>query len=227
MISLQPFSSPDSIEKESFAIIDAEVADPKPFSGAAWEIARRMVHSCADFEILNHLYLADSAIAAGIQALRDSCIIYTDTEMSKVGMSRFRLDPLGVKVLSVLSLPGVEARAKESNGTRAKAGIELAWERTQALDGNKNTIWVIGNAPTALLRLLELAQLAHNNKIEPKLILPRLIIGLPVGFVNAAESKECLLAQNIVPFLTLRGRKGGSTLAAATVNALAKLALAE
>lgn len=235
MINIKPFHTPKSIEAESFAIIDAEVGDPKPFSGAAWEIARRMVHSCADFEILEHLHLPDSAIQTGIKALRAGCTIYTDTEMARIGMSRFRLDRLGadkagggVQVISVLSLPGVAERAAAQGCTRSKAGVELAWQQNAA--GAGGAIWAFGNAPTALLALLDLcaAESATDKakgKASPKM--PSLIIGLPVGFVNAAEAKEVLLEQELVPCLTLRGRKGGSTLAAAVVNALAELALAD
>ncbi|SHN53821.1 precorrin-8X methylmutase [Desulfovibrio litoralis] len=217
MMKFQPFTTPSSIEEASFAIIDSEV-NPKPFQGAAWEIARRLIHSTADFDILNHLELPDLAIKAGINALKSACIIYTDTEMAKVGMSRFRLDRLNVKVESILSLPQVVERAKELNSTRSCAAVELAWQKTQ-IEKNQNVIWAIGNAPTALIRLVELI----NETSEDNL--PRLIIGLPVGFVNASESKEFLCKQNKVPYLTLKGRKGGSTLAAATVNALAELAL--
>lgn len=239
MINIKPFHTPKDIEAESFAIIDAEAGEPKPFSGAAWEIARRMVHSCADFEILEHLHLPARAIQAGVDALRAGCAIYTDTEMARTGMSRFRLDRLGpgktggIEVISVLSLPGVAERAAAQGCTRSKAGVELAWLRSSDTT-SAGAIWAFGNAPTALLTLLELcAQTKAAVKVAPGQLageafcgqMPSLIIGLPVGFVNAEEAKEILLRQNMLPCLTLRGRKGGSTLAAAVVNALADLAL--
>ncbi len=243
MINIKPFHTPKDIEAESFAIIDAEIGEPKPFSGAAWEIARRMVHSCADFEILEHLHLPDQAIQAGVEALCAGCTIYTDTEMARIGMSRFRLDRLGshktggIEVMSVLSLPGVAERAEAQGCTRSRAGVELAWQRS-ATTASARAIWAFGNAPTALLALLELCapkttpETKAATKADPEKLtgeasgqVPSLIIGLPVGFVNAEESKEVLLQQNMIPCLTLRGRKGGSTLAAAVVNALAELAL--
>lgn len=207
---LDPASTPAAIESRSFAMIDAEAGDPKPFSGHAWSVARRLVHTSGDLTLLGSLHLPDSAIAAGIAALVRGAPVYTDTEMARAGMPRRRLDPLGVSVACVLSLPGVDGRARANGVTRTRAGIELLGDR---LGG---AVVAIGNAPTALLAILD-----HLDAGGPA---PALVIGMPVGFVNAAESKERLMARSDVPCLAVTGRRGGSPLAAATVNALACIA---
>jgi precorrin-8X/cobalt-precorrin-8 methylmutase len=207
---LQPCFAPDEIEARSFAIIDAEAGDPKPFTGRLWHVARRLVHTCADFDILPDLVLDDAGVDAGIAAIRAGASIFTDTEMARCGMVARRFAPFGCTVESLISLPGVAERARSTGSTRSAAAVALAGER---LGG---AIVAIGNAPTAVLALLD-----HLDKGGPA---PALVVGMPVGFVNAAESKELLLERCPVPHIALRGRKGGSTLAAATVNALAILA---
>ena len=209
-LPLDPASTPAAIEARSFAIIDAEAGDPKPFSGHAWSVARRLAHTSGDMTLLDALYLPDAAVAAGIAALRRGAPVYTDTEMARAGMPPRRLDPLGVTVSCVLSLPGVDDWAKTRGITRTRAGIELLGNR---LGG---AVVAIGNAPTALLAVLD-----HLDAGGPA---PALVIGMPVGFVNAAESKERLMARPDVPCLAVTGRRGGSPLAAATVNALACIA---
>lgn len=208
---LQPYFTPDDIEARSFAIIDAEAGDPKPFAGPQWEIARRLVHTCADFDILPHLHFDKGAIEAGIAALRAGCTIYTDTEMARHGMPTRRLDALGAHAQCLLRLPHVAEHAKAHNTTRSRAAVALAGDRLAGC------ILAVGNAPTSLLALLD-----HLDAGGPA---PALVIGMPVGFVNAAESKEMLLQWPGLTRIVLRGRKGGSPLAAATVNALAELAL--
>ncbi|WMW64576.1 precorrin-8X methylmutase [Nitratidesulfovibrio liaohensis] len=219
---LQPAFTPDAIEARSFAIIDEEAGEPKPFAGRAREVTRRLVHTCADFDILPHLHLPDVAIAAGVAALARGCAIYTDTEMARAGMPLRRLAPLGCTVACLHALPGTAERAQERGTTRARAAMELAGGR---LGG---AIVAVGNAPTALLALLD-----HLAAGGPP---PALVVAMPVGFVNAAESKELFLERAAaltqygphgLPCLALRGRKGGSPPAAATVNALAEMALRE
>ena len=216
-MTLLPVFEPAAIEAESFAIIDREAAQAgltRLFHGRAWKLARRLVHTTADFDILSHLHLPDAAIEAGIAALRARAAIFTDTEMARCGMTRRHLDPLGVRVRCLLDLPGVAERAAQTGGTRSRAAIELAGTE---LSG---AVVAIGNAPTALLALLE--------QLEAGLAPPALVIAMPVGFVNAAESKDLFLkycaAHSAPPCLALTGRKGGSTLAAAAVNALAGMA---
>ncbi|PIE68984.1 MAG: precorrin-8X methylmutase [Deltaproteobacteria bacterium] len=201
--------APNQIEPSSMAIIDAEVPN-KPFSGLKWLIARRMVHTTADFDLLNHIVFSSGAVEAGMKALEQGCVIYTDTQMARMGIPLRRMTPLGCDVRCLLGDPRGEAMARKNATTRTRASVDLALEEHGLGSG---TIYVIGNAPTALIRLVELV---HAGKARPALI-----VGMPVGFVNAAESKEILMAQDRVPFITIRGRKGGSALAACVINQMA------
>lgn len=201
--------APDQIENASMAIIDSEVPD-KPFSGVEWLVARRMVHTTADFDLLNHIMFSPGAVDAGLKALSEKCVLYTDTQMARMGIPMRRMTPLGCEVRCLLADPRVEGLAKKNNTTRTRACVDLALEDHGLGAGS---IYVVGNAPTALIRLLEL--------VEEGTARPSLIVGMPVGFVNAAESKELLIAQKTVPFITIRGRKGGSALAACVINQLA------
>jgi precorrin-8X/cobalt-precorrin-8 methylmutase len=210
-VVIQPFLAPGEIEKRSFEIIDAEVPEPRPFAGKEWEIVRRLIHTTADFEMLSLVRFHKNAINAGLSALRAGCHIITDTEMAKKGIPYRRIDPLGCPCSCFMNEPDVVARAKRENITRALAAVDKA----ASIEGP--TIFAIGNAPTALLRLLEL--------IKERRIAPDLIVGMPVGFVNAAESKRLLISQTDIPYIAIEGRKGGSALAAATINALAEIAL--
>lgn len=206
---LDPASTPDTIEARSFAIIDAETGDPKPFSGDAWHIARRLVHTSGDVSLLSSLYLPDTAITAGLKALVSGAPVFTDTEMAKAGMPLRRLTPFGVTVSCILAEPGVDETAAATGVTRSRAGIVSLGPR---LSGS---ILAVGNAPTALLALMDCLDAGVNP--------PALVIAMPVGFVNAAESKEMLINRGNVPCLAVHGRRGGSPLAAATINALACL----
>lgn len=207
--------SPSAIESRSFAVIDAEVPKPRPFTGHAWEVARRLIHTTGDPALVHDLWLPDEAVAAGVKALRRGAPIFTDTRMVCAGIPQRRLTPLGCTARCLLDLPGVMGHAIREGITRSRAAMLLA---APDLAG---AIVAIGNAPTALLTLLDAL-----DGMPTLTRAPALIIGMPVGFVNAAESKA-LLEQSPWPALTLRGRKGGSPLAAATVNALAEIALRE
>ncbi|WP_027187601.1 precorrin-8X methylmutase [Desulfovibrio cuneatus] len=209
MITLDPHNTPQGIEDRSFAIIDAEI-DPKPFHGDAWQVARRLVHTSGDTGLVADLWLPDAAVAAGVAAIRAGAPIFTDTEMARAGMPLRRLSPFGCTVQCLLAAPGVAELAVAEGITRSRAGVLCLGK---AMEGS---IIAIGNAPTALLAMLE--AVAENG------IMPALVVGMPVGFVNAAESKELLVQQKALHSLVLRGRRGGSPLAAATVNALACLA---
>lgn len=208
-MQLDPAFTPQGIEDRSFAIIDAEVPEPRPYSGRLWHIARRMAHTVGDVDIVHQAALNDTAVDAGLAALRRGCTIYTDTEMARCGMVSRRLAPLGVSTRCLLAEPGVAEYAALHGCTRSRAGIMIAKSNLA------NNIIAIGNAPTALLTLLELLDTGTEA--------PALIIGMPVGFVNAAESKA-MLCRSSYAHLSLRGRKGGSTLVASVVNALAILA---
>ncbi|WP_316901149.1 precorrin-8X methylmutase [Pseudodesulfovibrio indicus] len=208
-ITFQDFRKPEDIEAESFRIIDSEVPGPRPFEGAQWEIVRRMIHTTADFEMLELVRFHEWAVESGLKALRNGAVIVSDTEMARRGMPVRRLDPLGCTVHCLMNDPRVVERAKAEGITRAKAAVDVAVAELHP------DIWVVGNAPTALIRLVEHVDNGAAN--------PALVVGMPVGFVNAAESKELLMSRDI-PYISIKGRKGGSALAASVINALAVLA---
>lgn len=202
---------PEEIEARSLAIIDAEVPEPRPFVGEEWIVARRMIHTTADFDLLHHICFHPGAIEAGKNALRYGANIVTDTRMALSGIPLRRITPLGGSVRCFIDDPQVTAQAKVKQVTRSWAAMDMVMENGGA------DIFVIGNAPTALARLL--------SWLEQGARPPKLVVGMPVGFVNAVESKEMLCAQKLVPFITIVGRKGGSSLAASVINALAELVL--
>ena len=205
------FQRGEDIEAESLRIIDSEVPEPRPYQGDEWRVVRRMIHTTADFEMLKLVRFHPRAIQAGLSALLDGCVIVTDTEMARAGIPERRLIPFGCSVRCLMRDPAVLATSIREGTTRAHAAIDFA------VASIKPAIYVIGNAPTALLRLLE--------HIEAGQAAPALIVGMPVGFVNAAESKAMLLAQSTIPYISIEGRKGGSALAACAINALAEIAL--
>lgn len=206
--ALDTAQSPKAIEERSFALIDAMLPPPRPFSGRLWEIARRCIHTSGDTTILADLRLSEQALNSGLAALRSGCTIYTDTRMVKDGLPLRRLAPLQCHTLALMELDGLEALAQEHGTTRAHAAVKSIQDQ---LGGQ---IVVIGNAPTALLCLLDC--------LKQGAPCPALIVGMPVGFVNAAQSKE-LLAQSSYPHFTLLGTRGGSALAACCVNAMAEM----
>ena len=201
---------PHEIEALSFKIIDQE-AGSHGFSAEEWTIVRRMIHTSADFEYKETVRIHPDAVAAGTAAIRNGKSIITDTNMARVGIRQGDLDPLGATVKCYMSDSAVAENAKAAATTRAHAAVDAA---VSDMNGG---IYVVGNAPTALLHLIE--------RVKEKKAQPALIIGLPVGFVNAAESKAELLKLDQPPFITNVGRKGGSNVAAAVVNALIILAL--
>lgn len=203
---------PEDIEQKSFAIIDREIPEPRPYAGKLWEVARRCIHALGDTAIINDLKFDEVSLNSGLQALHDGCRIYTDTRMLAAGLVKRRMKPLGIAPVALMDLPGTVEISKKEGITRSRAGIRMI---SSSLEG---AIVAIGNAPTALLTLLE--------ELEKNKGKPALIIGMPVGFVNAAQSKA-LLAQSRWPHFTLLGRKGGSAIAAACVNAMADIVLRE
>lgn len=202
---------PSEIESTSFAIIDSEIPEPRPFQGEEWLVVRRMIHTSADFELLSLVRFHPEAVRRGVEALSKGCLIVADTEMARVGMTRNRLDRLDCAVDCYINLPEVTEKARKDGTTRAASAVDYALPR---LTGS---ICVVGNAPTSLLRILHWMKEGRCS--------PVLIVGTPVGFVNAAESKEALMMQNETPYVTIQGRKGGSSLAAAVVNQMAEIAL--
>ncbi len=199
---------PQEIEDLSFKIIEKEAGN-HPFSRDEWPIVRRMIHTSADFDYINTIRFHPKAIEAGIKAIRKGCRIFTDTHMARVGIRKKEIETFGGEVTCLIADEDVAKNAKTSGTTRALAAVDMACDRMAG------GIYVIGNAPTALLRLIEL--------VKEKKASPALIIGLPVGFVNAAESKDALMTLDF-PYITNKGRKGGSNIAASVVNALAIMA---
>jgi precorrin-8X/cobalt-precorrin-8 methylmutase len=194
------------IEDQSFAVIDAEVG-PHEFAPHEWQVVRRVIHATADFEFRALMCFGRDAIASGIRALEAGCPLLVDVKMIAVGLNEQRLAAYGCKVCSFISDPDVIVEATTRNSTRAIESMRKA-HRLGLLDG---AIVAIGNAPTALLEVLRL--------VREEGATPALVIGVPVGFVSAAESKDALIASG-VPFIAARGRKGGSTIAVAIVHAL-------
>lgn len=199
---------PLEIELESFRIIERE-AGPHEFTPEQWQIVRRMIHTSADFDYLRTVRFHPRAVSAGIEALRAGRPVITDTNMARAGIRKQDAERLAVAVGCHMDDPAVHAAARSSGTTRAEAAVDAA---VAEMEGG---IYVVGNAPTALLRLID--------RVGSGQARPALIVGLPVGFVNAAESKAALAALDH-PFITNEGRKGGSNVAAAVVNALLLLA---
>ncbi len=201
---------PEEIESESFRIIDAEAGE-HDWPNAEWQVVRRAVHTSADFEYVSSMVFSENAVEKALAAIKSGCGIVTDTNMALSGISKVRLAPFGNKIACHVADPDIAELAKRDGITRSIAAMR------KALTAPDNRIFVIGNAPTALFELLRLIDEGQAN--------PALIIGLPVGFVGAEESKIALAAtKHPVPFITNMGRKGGSNVAAAVVNALAILA---
>ncbi|RKD30595.1 precorrin-8X methylmutase [Thermohalobacter berrensis] len=195
---------PREIEKRSFEIITKELGDRK-FNHREDKIIKRVIHTTADFEYADLLEIHPEAIDKGIKALKDGSYIYTDTQMIKAGINKRKLSTLGGKVCNLVHDKEVVKEAKERGVTRSMVAIEKACD-------NKNIkIFAIGNAPTALFQLINLIK---EGKAKPELI-----VGVPVGFVGAKESKDALMNIN-VPYIITKGRKGGSTVSAAIINAL-------
>ncbi|MBX5454200.1 MAG: precorrin-8X methylmutase [Acidobacteriia bacterium] len=196
-----------AIYARSFAIIRAE-ADLRRFSAEEAEVAVRVIHASGMVEIAEDLLFAPGFLAAAKAALGAGKPIFCDSKMLAQGIIPSRL-PRANPVLCTLDAPEVPALAARLETTRSAAAIELWGE------GLQGALVAIGNAPTALFHLLE--------RMDTRPERPAAIIGMPVGFVGAAEAKEALAADGRVPFLIVRGRKGGSAMAAAAVNALAGL----
>ena len=195
---------PMDIEKRSFEIITELLGDRKLDSENELVI-KRVIHTTADFDYADNLVFSEHAVRKGIEALKAGCDIVTDTQMARSGINKTVLEKLGGTVHCFMSDPEVAAEAKARGITRAVVSMEHA----SKLD--KPLIFAIGNAPTALMRLREL--------IDAGEVAPALVIGVPVGFVNVVESKEQII-ESSAPHIVARGRKGGSNVAAAIVNAL-------
>lgn len=201
-----------AIEHDSFAIIDREVG-PHAYRPEQWPLVRRMIHANADFEFNGLTAFHPAAMGAGLaRILAGDTPLVADVEMICVGLSAPRLAHFGIHTHQFISDPDVIAAARAEDTTRAVQAMRKAW-RQGLLDG---AIIGIGNAPTALIEVVRL--------IREEGLRPALVIGMPVGFVAAAESKDLLMEIDTVPWIAIRGRKGGSTLVVAAVHALLGLA---
>lgn len=204
-----PIILPDAIEAESFRIIESEMG-PHDFSVIEWPVVQRAIHSTADFELGRSMVFHPRAVEAGIAAIRKGAYVVADVQMIQAGISAAYLAEFGGRVLCYMADPDVATKARAEGTTRA---IQCMRKAAREAPG---AIYAIGNAPTALLELVRLVEDGEVN--------PALIIGVPVGFVSAADSKDQLRRQGLVPYITNRGRKGGTPVAVSITNALLRMA---
>jgi len=202
------YRKPQDIESASMKIIDAE-AGTHSFSAEEWTIVRRIIHATADFEVMHSIRFHPNAIAAGVAAIKKGCPIYTDTEMLAVAITKNMQKRFGCTVLCHVSDPAIKTESDSSGITRSALAVRKA---AAALT---HGIIAVGNAPTALTEVIKLS--------TGRMINPDLIIGMPVGFVGAVESKEALFSSGLV-YITMLGRKGGTPATVAAINALMKIA---
>ena len=200
------------IEHDSFSIVDRESGESE-YSAEQWQVVRRMIHATADFEFNGLTEFSPNAVQAGVEAILSGAAIVADVEMICVGLSKPRLSYFGVTTQQFISDEDVITQAKAENTTRAVQAMRKA-QRQELLNGG---VIAIGNAPTALLEV--------NRMVREDGVRPALIVGMPVGFVSAEESKDDLSEISEVPWIITKGRKGGSTLVVAALHAI--LALAE
>lgn len=205
MEKMDYLQQPQAIEAKSFVIIGDIINEIRPdyrFASPLQEaVIKRVIHTTADFDWLDILWFSADALESLCTAIQQGCTLYTDTTMALSGINKTLLAQFGGEVRCYISDPRVVRRAKADGITRSMAAVDLALGE----EGGK--VFVFGNAPTALFRLLE-----HNTPVNG-------VVGVPVGFVGAAESKAALVASGL-PGIAARGRKGGSNVAAAIVNAL-------
>ncbi len=196
--------TPKEIEQKSMETITKEL-NGRTWPEPEFSVIKRCIHTSADFDYADNLCFSPNACAIGIEALKNGADIVTDTKMAAAGINKNKLGSFGGEVHCYISDPEVVEEAKARGCTRST----VCMERGAKL--GKPVIFVIGNAPTALIEL--------NRLIKEEGLKPALIVGVPVGFVNVVESKELIMEAG-VPYIVARGRKGGSNIAAAIINAL-------
>jgi len=196
------------IEKRSFEIIESEVGSSHQYNENQWVIVRRVIHATADFDFAGNgkILFHTKAIESAFNALRKRCTIVTDVDMVLAAISNKSISDLGLKAVCYISDPLVAEQARMLGKTRSETAMRRA---AKDMDGG---IIAIGNAPTALYEVINMAR--------EGIIKPALVIGMPVGFVSAVESKEELAKMNDLPFITNVGRKGGSSAVCSIVNAI-------
>ena len=203
---------PDEIDRESLKMVQASLPQGLQLAPKEHYVLCRIVRAEGDAGIAPSVRFSPGAVEAGLSALRAVTTIATDVRMVEMGISKALLRGAGISTKCVIDAPEVAERARRESTTRSVAAVrELAPQMAGA-------VWAIGNAPTALLALLDLFDAGEVD--------PALVIGMPVGFVACAESKEELVRRDL-PYITVEGRRGGSSAAAATVNALLDLLKAE
>ena len=195
--------APMDIERESFRIITEELGD-RVIDPEKAPIVQRVIHTSADFDYADTLYFSENAVRLALDAIRGGAWIVTDTQMALAGINKRAAARFGCEAVCFMSDEDVAKRARDEDVTRARVSMD------KAADLGENVIFAIGNAPTALIRLRERIDAGYR---------PKLIIGVPVGFVNVVASKEGIIETD-VPCIVARGRKGGSNIAACIVNAL-------
>ncbi|MCP3794980.1 precorrin-8X methylmutase [Paenibacillus polymyxa] len=200
---------PQEIEGKSFEMITEELGE-HPFTAEQYPVVQRVIHASADFELGRSMVFHPKAIEAGIAAIRAGQQVVADVQMIQAGLSKDRIRQFGGDVHVYISDPDVMEEAKRLNTTRAIISMR------KAIQAGEGGIYAIGNAPTALLELIRLVKEGAAK--------PGLVIGMPVGFVSAAESKDELRKLDI-PFITNIGRKGGSTIVVAALNAISLMAI--
>lgn len=206
---MEYIKNPMMIESKSFEIIQGIIDEIRPdykFKNEIEEkIIKRAIHTTADFEYLDILKISEEAVEKLVNGLKDKATIYTDTNMALSGINKRKLEVLGCKYKCFVSDEEVAKLAKEKGITRSMAAVEVASRE----EGKK--IFVLGNAPTALYKVIEMR---NNSQLDVEAV-----VGVPVGFVGAEESKD-ELAKTDIPYIISKGRKGGSNLAAAIINAI-------
>lgn len=204
MIERQFITEPSEIERRSMAIIEEKIKD-KNIDEKNKDVVKRVIHTTADFDYADNLVFSENAVDIFIEKLKNGANIVTDTNMALAGINKRVLNKLGVKAYCFMADDDVAKEASERGITRAAVSVEKA----SKLEGE--TIFVVGNAPTSLIAI---DRLLSEGKLYPSLI-----VGVPVGFVNVVESKKLIMEGNI-PYIVSKGNKGGSTVAAAIVNAV-------
>lgn len=205
---MEYIKDPKMIEVKSFEIIQGIIDDIRPgykFKNEIEEkIIKRCIHTSADFEYLDILKISDDAVDSIIDALKNKCTIYTDTNMALSGINKMKLNALGCEYKCLVADEQTKELAKEKGTTRSMAAVEIA------MNDKGRKIFVFGNAPTALYKAIEMVN--DGGYVDA-------IVGAPVGFVGAAESKY-ELEKTEIPHIVVQGRKGGSNVAAAIMNAI-------
>ncbi len=202
---------PEKIEERSFEII-SEILGERNVEGVPGAVIKRVIHTTADFEYLDLLEFSEGFFRKMLDLFKKGCTIVSDTNMIKAGVSKPHADKLGISIQCFVGDDRARTVAREQGITRSMAAVDMANEIEGPL------VYAVGNAPTAIFRLLE--------NIQQGQISPAAVIGVPVGFVGAAESKDALWGSSF-PHVISRGRKGGSTVAVAIINGLMREAIKE